>query len=309
MATSANSDGSRFPAIANLNLVPTAIQGQSRGSGARVLDMLMSDRHYKNNVVSNVLREAWGRFGPVHFTEVTDSMLMFEFESPRDREQIVDLSPWSIHGNCLNVKLCPEDVAVTNIDFSKLQTWVQVHGLSLEMMNETNANSIANSLGRCIRIEENQIMQHRTFLRLLVEVDTAEPLMPGFNWVNSRGQGKWASIRYERLTDICYGCGRIGHASSVCTEQVVTDDQGSPLYGPWNSGTRPVNVGGGSRPIPNRDPGRRSWKDIMMGRQSSDHPGPRSNSNWREQHTHSQAASNRTHQANVSENPRADPRE
>lgn len=50
-----------------------------------------------------------------------------------------------------------------------------------EMMNEMNSNNIANSVGRCIRIEENQIMQQRTYLRLLVEVDVDEPVMPCFN--------------------------------------------------------------------------------------------------------------------------------
>lgn len=190
MATSSNSDGGRPPGIVNLHMVSSVTSEPSRGSGARVLGMLMSDKHYKNNVVQNVLKEAWGRFDPVRFSEVTESMLMFEFESHKDRDHVVDLSPWSIHGNCLNVKLCPDDVHVTDIDFSKMQTWVQVHGLSLEMMNEVNATIIANSMGRCIRIEESQIMNQRTYLRLLVEVDIDGPLMPGFNWVDSRGQGK-----------------------------------------------------------------------------------------------------------------------
>lgn len=71
MASSINSDGGRPPGITMLQMVPTAIQGPNRETGARVLGMLLSDKHIKNNVVQNVLKEAWGRFGPVRVSEVT----------------------------------------------------------------------------------------------------------------------------------------------------------------------------------------------------------------------------------------------
>lgn len=108
------------------------------------------------------------------------------------------------------------------------------------MFNEQNATCIANSAGRCIRIEEEQTMQQRTFLRLLVDIDIAEPLMSGFKWIDSRGQEKWAAIKFERLTNFCYGCGLISHTSNSCIEQVMMDEvHGSPLYGTWITGARP----------------------------------------------------------------------
>lgn len=170
-----------------LRMVPTAPQGASRESGARVLGKLVSEKHFKNSIVRSVLKEAWGRFGPVRITEVTETMMMFDFESVRDRDQILELSPWSVHGRCLNLKLCPAHIFVADIDFGRIQIWVQVHGLSFEMFNEQNATCIANSVGICVRIEEEQTMKQRTFLRLLMEIDIAEPLMPGFKWVDSRG--------------------------------------------------------------------------------------------------------------------------
>lgn len=162
-------------------------------------------------------------------------------------------------------------MCVEDLDFTKVVMWVQVQGLSLDMLNAQNAECIGSNIGRCISVETEQTMKQNTFFRLQLEIDTSISLMEGFWWVNSRGQDKWASIRYERLSDLCFGCGRIGHTSHHCVEKVIMDEakQGSPLYGPWIIGVRPrmntrsFHIGGGSRPPVAREDDRQSWMDVM----------------------------------------------
>lgn len=65
----------------------------------------------------------------------------------------------------------------------------------------------------------------------------------------------WASIKYEHLSDFCYRCGKLGHTSHNCMDEVVKSEvkPGFPLYGPWLCRTRPrvnnksIHVGGDSR--------------------------------------------------------------
>lgn len=171
MASHTNSEGGRQQGIPTLQLLPSSVQSSGRGTGTRGLGMLLSEKHVKNNVVQNVLKEEWARYSSVRITEVNETTLMFDFKSPKDRDQVLELSPWSVHGHCLNLKLCLVHMSVEEIDFSRVQMWVQVHGMSLEMFNQQNANSIGDSIGRCIRVEEAQIMHQRTFLRLQVEID------------------------------------------------------------------------------------------------------------------------------------------
>lgn len=151
MASETSSGGGR-PEIPVLRLKPSVNQNSGRGSGTRVMGMLISVKQFKNNVVQTVLKEVWARHGPVRFTEVNNDTLMFDFESEMDRDQVLDLSPWSIHGSCLNLKLCPVNVPVNEINFRIVQAWVQVHDLSLEMINPENAESICSSIGRCIKV-------------------------------------------------------------------------------------------------------------------------------------------------------------
>lgn len=143
--------------------------------------MLISDRHIKNNVVKSVLKEAWARFGPVRMSEVNASTLVFDFDNSRDIDQVLELSPWSIHGHCLNLKFCLAHKSDDEIDFGRVQMWVQIHGLSLEMFNKQNAQCIGDSIGQCLRTEDVQTMHLRTFLRVQVDVDISMPLMSGSN--------------------------------------------------------------------------------------------------------------------------------
>lgn len=77
-----------------------------------------------------------------------------------------------------------------------------------------------------------------------IEIDVDLLLMDGFWWTNPEGQGRWATIKYERLSDVCYGCGRMGHTSQHCVADIAMSDirPGFPRYGPWIVGTRPRSV-------------------------------------------------------------------
>lgn len=147
------------------------------------------------------------------------------------------------------------------------------------MFNSTNAQKIAGLVGKFRCVESDQVLQQRSFLRVKVEVDTTIPVRDGFWWKNASGEDKWATIRYERVADICYGCGRIGHTSMNCGREVVRaeSDQNLPRYVPWLLGERPRNstksfrIGDNSHK-PLREGNRQSWKEITAssrGKESS----------------------------------------
>lgn len=114
----------------------------------------------------------------------------------------------------------------------------------------------------------------RDYLRIKVEINVVDPLSVGFSWTNDKGQEKWATFKFERLSELCYGCGCLGHSSQVCVKEILMDHQneGRPLYGLWLQCTRPTThrwhkIGGGGgrqrQEIPARDRSRQSWRDIM----------------------------------------------
>lgn len=97
---------------------------------------------------------------------------------------------------------------------------MQIHGLPIEKMTRTNAESIGKRFGRLLAVETapHDILLGRSFSRIKAEIKITEPLPKGF-WLRRRPKANgdlWISYKYENLSDFCYACGRIGHDSKSC---------------------------------------------------------------------------------------------
>lgn len=115
-------------------------------------------------------------------------------------------------------------------------------------------------------------MQRRGYIRMKSMIQVFDPLLAGFWWTNAKGIERWASIKYERLSDYCFGCGCLGHTSQLCDREIVRSELNNslPMYGPWLSCARQRRqlgwtqiVGGNSNSIRPRDPARKTWSEMM----------------------------------------------
>lgn len=226
----------------------------------------------KNNVVYNVLKPAWGSYRTVKMKDLEAGVMTFDFENESDRDRVLDMSPWAIHRHCLNLKLCHPNKCISEVDFGKLQMWLQVHDLSLDMLNTVNAKQVANSIGKCLEMGNEKEMQQRGYIRIKIEVGVDAKLSAGFWWTNKRGKERWTSIKYERLSNFCYECGMLGHTSQACNLDIVPFELNNKLsmYELWLSCARQRKqtgwnqIRGGNKIISqNRDLNRNTWKDMM----------------------------------------------
>ncbi|CAI0428490.1 unnamed protein product, partial [Linum tenue] len=91
--------------------------------------------------------------------------------------------------------------------------WVHVPELKIHFYHKEVLNSLGNLIGRTIKLDYHTLTQQREkFARLAVEVDISKPLVPRI-WLDD----DWQPVEYENLPFVCFECGKIGHAFTVCS--------------------------------------------------------------------------------------------
>lgn len=116
---------------------------------------------------------------------------------------------------------------LAEIDFTCSPFWVQIHGLPLGFLNAKSGLKIAQALGEVIAVEDPAGRgKLQKFIRVRVWVDITKPLKKCFFLKRPEEEDLWVKFKYERLSDFCYGCGRVSHTVNDC--MVQGGGRGSP---------------------------------------------------------------------------------
>ncbi|OMO79250.1 Zinc finger, CCHC-type [Corchorus olitorius] len=199
-----------------------------------LIGKIHSDKPINRKGAMGVLRSIWGlKEGPV-ITELGMQIYGLAFKSEDLMLQAMIDSPWSVMGFCLILKRWEVEKSISEISFDKVQYWVQIHDLPLEMQTLANLKKIGDSIGRVIMLEKPDWSQGtgRCYMRTRLELDVNKSLIPGF-WVPRQDKGKlWVRLKYEKLGDFCFNCGKIGHMGKNC-DVVLSDNNRENAFGPW----------------------------------------------------------------------------
>ncbi|KAG5553066.1 hypothetical protein RHGRI_011056 [Rhododendron griersonianum] len=197
---------------------------------------VLSPKAINTVAITNICTAAWKTRSPFTVTSWNNNIFLFRFEETEDREMVLGERPWSIMNSLLVLQPVSEGMAIPDHDFSACPFWVQVHGLPIGKMNRSNAEIIGRRFQKHLAIETNPngiMMDRRSFLRVRVEINLEQPIPKGF-WLRAQSvltKDLWISYKYEKLSDLCFACGRIGHDNRSCrfTPRNSNSDAG---YGP-----------------------------------------------------------------------------
>ncbi|KAI7991576.1 hypothetical protein LOK49_LG12G02484 [Camellia lanceoleosa] len=199
-----------------------------------LLGKVLAPKSLNNNTVSSIIKGAWRVRGELSISPWSVNTFLFQFSEAEDRNRILSERPWSIMGSLLVLQTLSPNQTFEEVDFNWCPFWVQAHGLPIQNMTKQNGLILGNRLGKVLSVEAPQdgLLLHRSFLRIRVEINIQHPLPRGLWLKRSPGNnGVWINFKYEKLTDFCYDCGRIGHDNKSC--KFVSKEAGSSSgYGP-----------------------------------------------------------------------------
>lgn len=110
----------------------------------RYVGKVLFQKPVKLNAIQNVLKLAWARYGPIDISEASTEVLTFNFNNEEDRCKFLDMLPWAINGHVLSIKRWDPTIVIKDVDFNKVNFWVQIHDLDLENFSTKNAWKIGN---------------------------------------------------------------------------------------------------------------------------------------------------------------------
>ena len=104
---------------------------------------------------------------------------------------------------------------------------------------KANIKQIGQMLGRVLEIDiAGDSMPHwKKFVRLRVDIDLSSPLKSRVFLPRPSLSDVWIGLKFEKLSELCYKCGILGHAEKDCNLQrsLLSNQYGIkfPAYGDW----------------------------------------------------------------------------
>lgn len=179
---------------------------------------LLTNRAMNHTSAKDVISKAWASYENLQITDLGKNKFMFTFAEEKHCREIMKKSPWFFLNHLMCIQFWISEVAPHEICFDLNAFWIQVHNLPMEYMNCINTTTILQKVGRIVEMEDSIVEGRilKTFMRAKVEIDVTKPLPSGC-WVPRRDLPKiWVIYKYERLRDLCYNCGIIGHEQRTC---------------------------------------------------------------------------------------------
>ncbi|KAF4392969.1 hypothetical protein G4B88_011964 [Cannabis sativa] len=173
------------------------------------------------------------------YDEDGDSYVVgFSFKSKKDASVVLSKQPWFFNGGLLILEEWPDTGQWKDFKLEKISCWIKMKGMPLKMFTQKNLQRLGEMAGEIEEFKWHN--DRRMFLNGYVRMRIGFPLNRNLfvgRFIPSEGKQHWVQIKFERLSMLCYGCGRWGHEQKECDKPVAMekDVQGQlvPKYGSW----------------------------------------------------------------------------
>ncbi|KAF5464301.1 hypothetical protein F2P56_014388 [Juglans regia] len=198
---------------------------------------LLTRKFFNKEAFKSVMRTVWSPVKGVKFFDLGENVFLAQFADQGDKKKVCLNSPWSFNKNLVLLMDYVGDVQSSRIKMHFASFWVRLYDLPLMGMNSETARSIGESIGNVEDIDlYSQSPGWGVFLRVRIRLDVCCPLPSVKRLCLRNGEVLWVHLKYERLPNFCYYCGKLGHSDRDCElwvlKRALFEKDGFP-YGVW----------------------------------------------------------------------------
>lgn len=191
---------------------------------------IIYDRTQNFKAVKSILYNSYNLGSNIHIASVDRNKFSCVFHKITDIDCIVNASPWAVKGHIIVFKHWTPSSIISKLDFTFSPFSVQIHNIPSNRQNLDNAKKLWAFIGSFMEFDNCQDLKN--YLRVWVSVNILKPLKMGTFIKREDG----SKFEFERLSDFCYQCGKLGHTQSSCSLD-MPELEGVPdprkAFGPW----------------------------------------------------------------------------
>jgi hypothetical protein len=197
-----------------------------------ILGKLITNKPVHVSSIQMGLDSIWGAPQGLKIQEIEGKILQFFMDDIMDQERILQGNPWIFRNSWLIVHPWDRKTDPYKLDFEHAAVWIQLWGLPPHCKTKKMGESIGELLGKVEASEFYEYPGKKMIIKIKVAINVHQPIAAGILIGNANDGTNWIDFRYEKLPQVCFKCGLLGHAENLCHNQQLDMQDSAPL-GPW----------------------------------------------------------------------------
>ncbi|KAI0488501.1 hypothetical protein KFK09_028335 [Dendrobium nobile] len=146
--------------------------------------------------------------------------ILCSFKSSEVVDEILNGGPWYVNGCIVGMDKWTPEFDPNSFKGISAPIWIRLPCLPLYCWDEDSIARIASCIGSPLYLDGNTFRwSKREFARVCVKIDL-EKKLPNGVWVEGSAGRFFQRVEYEKDDLLFYQCGKVGHESKICPDNV-----------------------------------------------------------------------------------------